>query len=324
MEIELHDVRVPAIGPSGQDWKIAATIFLPLARDLASEPNLLFLLPGGGYGRGYYNLPVAGFSQAMYHAGRGTLVVTLDYVGAGESSAPEAVTFDEVAASTHYAVTHIANQLAAGTLLWGLGPVEYGAMVGAGQSLGGHVLAATQGNHHTFSGIATLGANLAGTQFPQRDGSGTADMSQVDWPYAFHWPEVKPIDPATTPTDLDTLIAVDVAIGTPQRMVAAPWASLTVPSFGMDALAPGVSAAYAAKVESPVLVAVGERDVTLPLEDEVAAFSKAAGVQSFVLPQSAHMHNFSETREQLWERLDAFVTETSTPAGKAANNQPTA
>ncbi|MEQ6900394.1 hypothetical protein [Nocardioides sp. YIM 152588] len=319
MSIEVHDVRVPAPGAADEAWEVAATIYLPRALALASGPDILFLLPGAAYGRGYFNLPVPGFSEAMYHAGRGNIVVALDYLGAGESSAPEGATLADAAASTHHAVTYIAARLAEGNLLAGLGPVRYGSLVAAGHSLGGHVVVATQGEHGTFNGIVTLGASVAGTTFPTRAGGTVTDLAEVDYVWVWHWGEVPEVDASVTPTDLATLAGVDVAAGCPVRTGSVPWSSSAVPPYVGEALAPGVSASYAARITSPVLLVAAERDVTRSPEEEAAAFSGSTDVAGFTLPETGHLHTFSEHREQLWKRLDTFVMHASTHDRKVSD-----
>lgn len=310
MPIEIHELRLPTPGPAGQSWELAATLFLPPPSGLAAGPNVLFLLPGAGYGRGYYNLPVPGTSQAMYHAGRGNVVVTIDPLGVGESSAAEGATAAEAVAALHAAVGQIATGLPEGTLIPGLGPVAYGALVGGGQSLGGHLAVAAQADHDTFGGVAILGASMAGMQFPLPGGGTTASAADADFAYAFHWGEIPAVAPTAEPTDLASLVGIDVAIGFPVRHSDAPWASRTIPAYVGDLV--GGSAVKAGAVECPVLFAVGERDVTRSLDEETALFASAAGVDSFVLPESAHLHNFADSREALWKRVDTFVHHSST------------
>lgn len=310
MPIEVHDLRLSTPGPEGQAWELAATIHLPPPSSLSAGPNVLVLLPGGGYGRGYFNLPVPGTSQAMYHAGRGSIVVAIDYLGCGDSSLGQGASVAEAAATLDAAITQIAGDLASGSLISGLGPVAFGVVVGAGQSLGGHLLVATQAAHGTFAGIALLGSSMAGTQFPLPGGGSTNSITEADFVHAFHWGEIPEVDPAATPTDLASMVGLDVAIGLPVRHGDAPWASRAVPSYVVDLL--GVSAAKAGEIAAPVLVAHGERDVTRPAAEEIAMFASAAGVDSFVLGESAHMHNFATTREELWKRVDVFVHHSST------------
>lgn len=310
MPIEIHELRLATPGPQGQPWELAATVYLPAPRALAAGPNLLVLLPGAGYGRGYFNLPVPGASQAMYHAGRGNIIVAIDPLGVGGSSAPEEATAADAAAALHATVQHIAEALPAGTLLPGLGPVAFGATAAAGQSLGGHLLALTQAEHGTFKGVALLGASVLGERFPLPSGGSTTSVEEADFGYVFHWGEIPQVDPATTPTDVASLVGIDAAIGLPVRHGDAPWASRSIPSYVHDLLE--ASTSRAGEIACPVLLAAGERDVTHPLENEAVAFSGAGGIDTFVLPESAHMHNFAATREALWKRVDVFVHHSAT------------
>jgi pimeloyl-ACP methyl ester carboxylesterase len=71
---------------------------------------------------------------------------------------------------------------------------------------------------------------------------------------------------------------------------------------------PGAAAGEAARIDVPVLLATGERDLCRPPAEELATFKAATDISVFVLPEAAHMHNFAATRALLWERLDEFVT----------------
>lgn len=309
MPIEVHELRLSTPGPAGQPWELAATVHLPPPSFLSAGPNVLVLLPGAGYGRGYFNLPVPGTSQAMYHAGRGNIIVSIDPLGVGDSSPDDGAGPAEAAATLNAAVTQIVEGLKAGTLIPGLGPVAFGVAVGAGQSLGGHLLVATQSEYDTFAGIALLGSSMAGTQFPLAGGGTTSSPAEVDFLHVFHWGEIPSVDPTAAWTDPASLAAIDAAIGLPIRHGDAPWASRSIPSYAADLF--GASAAKVGTITSEVLIAAGERDVTRSAADEAAMFTSATGVDSFVLPESAHMHNFAATREELWKRVDVFVHHSS-------------
>jgi pimeloyl-ACP methyl ester carboxylesterase len=251
------------------------------------------------------------------------VVVAVDHLGAGDSSVPppEATSMQAVAAAGHAAVTAILERLRTGTLAPGIPPAGIAAVVGAGQSLGGHVLLDMQAAHRTFDGIAMLGSSLVGTRLPSRPGAeivipdGTAPeeaarivLANTDWAWAFHWEAGVAADPARPPHDLASLIAADIADGLPVRRKAPPWGSLTSPGFGASAMLPGAMADEAARIDVPVLLAMGERDVCHPLAQEVAALTSATDISALVVPQMAHMHNFAVTRTAVWERLDEFVT----------------
>jgi pimeloyl-ACP methyl ester carboxylesterase len=136
-------------------------------------------------------------------------------------------------------------------------------------------------------------------------------LANADWNWAFHWDDGyadRAAVPAQPPRDLASLVAADVAGGLPVRRTAPPWGSLTWPGFGPSAMLPGAVADEAARIDVPVLLAMGERDVCRPPAEEVAALKSATDISVFVVPRMAHMHNFAVTRAWLWERLDEFTT----------------
>jgi pimeloyl-ACP methyl ester carboxylesterase len=318
------DLRVPVPSdPVEAGWEIAATVFVPAGEVLAEHPPALVVMPGGGYGRRYFDLPVPGYSQARHHAERGTVVVAIDHLGTGDSSIPplEITGLPSVAAASHTAVTTILDRLRHGTLSPGIPPVDPAAVIGAGQSLGGHSLAMMQAAHRTFDGVAMLGASMAGTSMPTRPGPpkvaiprGTTPeqavqqmLADTDWTWAFHWEKPAEPDSSRPPHDLASLVAADIAAGLPARR-AAPPGSATYPGFGAVSALPGVVAAEAARIDVPVLLATGERDVCRSPAEEVAMLAAATDISVLVVPRMAHMHNFAATRAVLWERLDDFIT----------------
>ncbi len=193
--------------PVEDGYEIAVSVHLP--DPLPARAPVLCLFPGGGFGRGYFDLPVDGFSQAEHHTALGTIVVAIDHLGVGESSipTPEATTLAAVAAANHAAVRSVLDEL---------GPdVDVQVAVGVGQSMGGHIVTAMQAYHRSFDGIAMLGSSVAGTTFPMHPDAqplvvpeGTTEeqlpwlkMAAVDWPWAFHWnpiPGGDPTRPRTT------------------------------------------------------------------------------------------------------------------------------
>jgi hypothetical protein len=71
-------------------------------------------------------------------------------------------------------------------------------------------------------------------------------------------------------------------------------------------LEPGVVAAEAAAITTPVFVGVGERDVCPDPRAEPQAYENAPDITVFVCPRMSHMHNFASTREQFWSRLHSW------------------
>ena len=177
-----------------------------------------------------------------------------------------------------------------------------------------------------------LGSSLAGTALPARPGApelvipdGTTPeqaapivLANTDWNWAFHWADGTVADPARPPHDLASLVAADVAGGLPVRRTAPEWGSLTSPGFGASTMQPGAMADEAARIDVPVLLAMGERDVCHPPAEEVGALKTATDISVVVVSQMAHMHNFAATRAQVWERLDEFVAHVT----RTTRNQP--
>ena len=286
--------------------RIAATIHWPDAAALAARPPVLVCMPGAGYSRRYFDIPDPGYSQAAYHAAHGFIVIALDHLGVGDSSTPPAehARLPDVAAANHAAVTCWLEKLRAGAL-GDYGPIAIGPVIGLGQSMGGHVAVIMQARHSSFDGVAALGSSMAHTWLPSKTpwrearipttGDPRPAMQAIDWRAAFHWDDVPArfVEPDT----------VGKAAG---QAPPAPWISLTTPNAG-DLLYPGAIAADAARIDVPVLIGMGELDVTRDPVREFAAFMSARDVGIFTVPNMAHMHNFAGTRERMWVRVEAFV-----------------
>jgi pimeloyl-ACP methyl ester carboxylesterase len=87
-----------------------------------------------------------------------------------------------------------------------------------------------------------------------------------------------------------------------------PWGSATVPmTVALWCTSPGSVFTEAAAIRSPVLVALGERDVLVDPRGELRAYESASSVDYFVCPKMAHMHNFAGTRELFWRRIETWA-----------------
>jgi pimeloyl-ACP methyl ester carboxylesterase len=296
-----------------QTWELAATVFLP-ADALHERPGVLVAMPGAGYGRRYFDIPEPGYSEAAYHNRLGTVVLALDHLGVGDSSVPpfEVTTLEVVAGANHAAVTAIVDRLRNGTLAPGVGAIDPACVVGAGQSMGGHILAGMQAYHRTFDAVAMLGSSMVCTTMPRGpglpaisipDGASAEEAAalvsqETDWRFAFYWEDVP-----------ESFVETDFAGGHPQRRTAPVWGSTTFPGLALTLVLPGAVASEAASIDVPVLVAMGERDVCRKPVEELAAFTDATDMAVIVVPRMAHMHNFAGTRRRMWDRIDAFMAQ---------------
>jgi hypothetical protein len=84
------------------------------------------------------------------------------------------------------------------------------------------------------------------------------------------------------------------------------WASATVPPAAVSMLTPGIVANHVSAVDVPVLVVAAEIDVNPDLEAEAAQYTGAPEVETMRLEGAAHMHNFANSRQLLWARIQDF------------------
>jgi alpha-beta hydrolase superfamily lysophospholipase len=327
----------------GEPAHVTLTVHLPHPVRLASPAVVCFAKPGGGYSRGYYTCDLPGpakGAEAIWHADRGWIFVSVDHLGVGESSLHDAPKLDytTVAAGSQAAEQEILRRLTEGSLVNGFPPVVNPIKIGIGQSMGGCMTVIQQGRYHCYDGIGVLGYSAIHTHPPVRPGEApivapwlprdtllqqplvilnAADLSRgmakaaergtrgnaLAW--GFYYDDV---DAAVIEADLAHF---DRNIHDPaaQRgFKTNRWNSLTTPgAVAQSCLTPGAIAPEAAAVLVPVLIAAGERDVIADVKGEPRAYLSAKSVDLFVCPRMGHMHNFAGTRELLWRRIECFA-----------------
>ncbi|MDT3441903.1 alpha/beta hydrolase [Pseudofrankia sp. BMG5.37] len=330
-----YTVTVPVTGVTelpGELWT-AATVCLP--DRLPESATVLFGFPGGGFGRGYFDIrTLPGYSQAEHRVAAGFVFVACDHLFVGDSGQPSdplALTYENLAAANHATVQEIVARLSAGTLTAQIGPVRVARTVGMGQSMGGCLLTVQQANHRTFDGVAFLGWSGIYTNFPAPEGGrvtlpvpvrgtdlrpiadkvlGVVAPDEDQYRFCFHWPDEEP-----------ALVEADLASYRPFSGVVrgddgTPWGSMTVPPCAVTMMTEGAVSAEAAAIEVPVLIASGERDVVPYPWAEPSAYRSSSDVSLLVVPRMGHMHNFARTRERLWERIAEFAR--GIPAARAS------
>ena len=301
--------------------RIALTAFLPDPR--AVSGCVVFASPGGGYGRGYYDMHFTGhdgYSQAEHHVARGHVVIAYDHLGVGDSSTEglATMTIEDIAAANHAAVSECAARIRSGTLADGFPAIPRAACIGIGQSMGGGVSIIMQARHASFDAIGVLGYSAIHTVLPQRTreeverGMAIYDVGRdaavatlslertsaqvVDFVYPFHWEDV--------PRDI---LDADMAGGYPIRHTAPAFGSLTIPNCVIAMMAPRYVEREAAAIDVPVFIGLGERDTSLDPCAEPGAYLAARDTSLFIVPRMAHMHNFASTRQLLWDRLSDWM-----------------
>ena len=338
-------IDVTDVAELGEPAHIALTVHLPAADAISSPPVVCFAKPGGGYSKGYFteDLPGPGSgAQAAWHAERGWIFVSVDHLGVGASSVHargELLDYTRCAATAQAAEQEVLARLAKGTLADGFPAVTDPVTLGIGQSMGGCLTVVQQGRYHCYDGIGVLGYGAVHTHPPVRPGEEplTAmwrprDTLQSDPMVLVNGPQLAAAARTTDARERGPAMAWGFHYDdVPQEVIDAdvvdfptrngkmtPWGSGTLPlAVSTSCLTPGIIATEAAAVQSPVLVAMGERDVIADPKGEPRAYLSARSVDLFICPRMGHMHNFASTRELFWRRIETWAAWVSAVKGGA-------
>jgi pimeloyl-ACP methyl ester carboxylesterase len=252
------------------------------------------------------------------------VVVACDHLGVGGSSRPDpfALTYENLAAANHASALEVVDRLRGGTVDSSVEPIVPTTVAATGQSMGGCLLTVQQGIHKTFDAVGFLGWSGIYTNFPRPDGSritypmpprgtdlravaeqvlGRVGPDEDHFRFCFHWDDE---DPALVEPDL---VSYRPYSGVVRGDDTTPWGSDGVPPCAITMMTPRAVATEAAAIDVPVLVACGERDTVPDPSAEPNAYPASPKVDVFVVPRTAHMHNFSRTRVLLWDHILEFV-----------------
>jgi alpha-beta hydrolase superfamily lysophospholipase len=333
-----YDRTIDVTGfPGGEQLagRVLTQVSVHLPDRVEGPVTVFFGFPGGGYGRGYYDIRVKpGYSQAEYHTGRGHVFVACDHLGVGDSSQPDPflLSFEVLAAANAATAGAVLDGLTSGTLI-AAEPLVVERTVAMGQSMGGCLLTVQQGAHATFDAVALLGWSGLETNFPAPDGTrltypmpprGTdlrplaehlaaAAPGADHFRFCFHWPTA---DAALVNADM---ASHDQRSGVVRGDATAPWGSATTPICAITMMTPGSVAAEAAAIAVPVLVGCGVIDVVPDPWSEPSAYRASRDVSVVVVDEMAHMHNFAGTRTQLWDRIETFAA--GVPVAKKSSSR---
>ncbi len=298
-------IEVGELLPGEGRLSVAADVYVPV--QIPSRPTALYCLPGGAMSRGYFDLQAEGdFSFAAALCARGCIVVTLDPLGIGDSSRPKdgyELTPDVLARANAAGVAAIHAELVSGTLAGGpLGAVR---AIGVGHSMGAMLTAVQQANHESYSALMLFGFSTQGLMLA---------LSEEEKTFAN--------DPERTRANLVRLARLRGRDPYPEVQRTAQgkelFAGQTADRRGVDALnrvranllltagvfsmIPGACAPECAAVKTPVLLALGDRDMAGPPHAVPANYSGSSDVTLLVLPATGHAHFLFDSRHHLFDR----------------------
>jgi pimeloyl-ACP methyl ester carboxylesterase len=317
--IQSTDVRLAVATDALGPLEMSARIVSPAEPDPDAPP--LFCVPGMSYGKEYWDLPLTGYSFARTAAAAGHVVVAVDNVGTGESSRPadsDAVTLAAMAMANAALAEEALGRLAAGDLLDGLGPLVTGPPVAVGHSLGGCLVLLQQAARASFDAVAVLGFSNQPLAGIYEDHEREAELSAAErfaWAtehlppklWGTRWEELDPYFELPR----ENFAELFYAPGTAAEAIAVDTEGATsVPrTAAIETTIPRASAAAAAAIDVPALLAYGATDLSPDPLAEVATYPAAPDITLLRLANSAHCHNLSPDRELLWRRLLGWARE---------------
>jgi pimeloyl-ACP methyl ester carboxylesterase len=294
--------------PFGAGVTMAVTLWMPPSA--VRRDTLLFCYPGGGYSRTYFDYTIPGredYSMARFLAAAGFVVACCDHLGTGESSLPEpaSLSWDVLAKANDLVVRKLVASLERGSLGDGIEPLPVSAIIGLGHSMGGSLVVIQQAQHRTFDAIVTMGTPIKRVVIP----FGGAELQEIPTNplpagvpdgYLYAGPRPQMLHYAFYLDDVPAEV-----------MEADRSTETTIPPSAQEMFEPGILRAYAEAVTVPVLLVFGERDISPVPHAEVEGYSGTRDVGLYVLGGSAHCHNLSSSRKDLWRRLISWIGATT-------------
>jgi pimeloyl-ACP methyl ester carboxylesterase len=248
------------------------------------------LLDGGAYD-----------STAEHLCALGNIVVLPDHLGISDSSrAPEQmkVTRQVAALANHAAMIEIYDRLRRGTLHSSLPALPDFLKVGGGHSMGGMQTITQQAEYKTFDRICVLGYTAIGVHLHVNGQVVSADPGPLDYSQpnywsldrsqvhkSFHWDDV--------PADV---IAYDDTL-----LVEVPYV------LSKQSVTTGIVSEDAARIDVPIYICLGERDVSPNPHAEPSYYKNSHDVTLHILPKSGHCQSFASTRKIMFDRIDAWI-----------------
>jgi hypothetical protein len=265
----------------------------------------LFCFPGGGISRGYWHIeaPVGlgNYSFAEHMTARGFVVVTVDHLGVGASSRvndPSEYTSELVADVDAFVVEHVTAHLRDGSALAGLAPIPHARRVAVGHSMGAIFSIWQQARHRLFDALALLGWGASGLRIEElAEFTAQSKHNRAAW---------NTDDRAPGGTATSDLLLAGMPIPLELYPILEACGTDFVPLDGMERLARG--AEILAAVDVPVFIGVGDRDIMQGDPRAIAsALPSCDDITMYVLRDAGHNQNVAPNREQLWDRIAAWV-----------------
>lgn len=283
--------------------------------------QVLFCVPGGGMNRLYYDLvpdreegsESAEFSFAQQMAERGFVSVLVDPPGLGNSDRPQdshSLSPELVAGALARVHSWVCEELREGKISHDLSAMPDLKSIGVGHSMGGLLTLLQQDHHKQHQALVVLGFGIDGLpQFLSAEAKRFAGQPDE---LREHLPRLtKDFFPGNYPVIRGGGGQVDVygSAGADARAIRALHDAndVMLPMPAYLGMFPGSVAPECARLEVPVYLGLGDRDMLLPPEDPKAIFPASPAITVNVLPETGHSHFLFASRTQLFDGIAQWV-----------------
>jgi pimeloyl-ACP methyl ester carboxylesterase len=323
-----EDHRVP-IGAvlDDADAALAVTLVAPGAGQLADPPVVFSCVPGGGLDRGYYDLRTGEgerFSFAVQMARHGFITIAIDPLGIGGSTRPARgfdLTADMHAQSLARLHSTVCAGLREGQFTSSLPALPDTVSIGVGHSAGALLTVFQQAAHGSFDGLVLLGFGTGGLPAVLDDemracanDPAAARANAVRLARRWFADPFPALDAAGRGREIYGGGADPQAL---QAMHACRASLLaTVAAF---VVIPGSSAPEAARIDVPLLLVAGDRDLCGAVDTLAASFGGSPAVSVLELVETGHSHFAFASVDVLFPRIAAWAQAlAAAPAAPAA------
>ena len=81
----------------------------------------------------------------------------------------------------------------------------------------------------------------------------------------------------------------------------------TPTSIGLDSIRTNIVREDAARIDVPIYICLGEKDVSPNPHVEPAYYRNSTDINLHILPRSGHCQNSASTRHQMWNRMHQWA-----------------
>lgn len=305
-------LRIPigALLPGEGDLEIAIDVFAPPA--LVEPAVVLFCAPGGGMNRKYFDLgePSDGMSFAAAMTSHGFVVITMDHLGVGESSRPRdgfAITSAVAAHANATSFDEITRRLRDGALHPNLPALQRFTPIGVAHSMGALIMAVQQDMQRDFAALMMLGFGTCGMAEVLSDDDRAAlarpDRGLSELPrlarQRFGGDAYPPIPRA------------EGASPAARALAAAQDGVLSVPA--VHSMMPGSIKEEIARLDVPIFLGVGDRDIVGPPRSLPAEYERATDITLLIVEKCGHHPFVSVDTPRLMSRAADWLRAQAKP-----------